>query len=164
MIFLIISASKSFSKSIVDNEFGKSAKDCGLKIDTDVVLYERLNGGSEVVVSLSISGAGVSDPDEVQRHLHGVDPGRGSGCYLLVIRALVNHECSFPILYPYGFHCTSNDAVPESLENVSMYGFYVWDSQALKGTGNERNESSLKIYLTNTEKKQKARVEMAWRP
>lgn len=70
-------------------------KDGGLKIDTDLVVQEELDGRDRVVGSEKISGAAVADPDEFQRLLHGVDLNRVSGSGFIVIKAAVRHKKGF---------------------------------------------------------------------
>lgn len=125
MLSFVLSPSIECLRSVLGNDFGKYAKDRGLKIDTDVVLHEGLHGRPMVVGSATISGTDVSDPDAFQRRLNSVDLSRGSGSVLIVISAVVIHKESFSILYPYEFHWTSMDEVLETLGAVSKYGFYV---------------------------------------
>lgn len=52
----------SILKSIVGKDLSKSAEDHGLKIETDVVLYEEQDGRSKVVGLAAIFGVGVTNP------------------------------------------------------------------------------------------------------
>lgn len=70
------------------NDLAKSAKDRFLKIDTDVVICREQIGNPNSVGSATITGSGVSDPEEFLRHLHGVDLNRGLGTDIIVIKAL----------------------------------------------------------------------------
>lgn len=74
----------SILQSIIDNDFDKSAKHRGLKVDTDVVLYENLECLAKDVCSATISVTGLTDPDEFHCRLHGIDLNRGNGSDLLV--------------------------------------------------------------------------------
>lgn len=96
--------------SVPTNDFGKSGKHRGLKPNTDVILYEELDGRRNGLVSATISGADMTDPDESQSLLHGVDLNRGSGYHLVVMKAAVIHTDSFLIPIPE-FHSVSIDKV-----------------------------------------------------
>lgn len=63
--------------------------------------------------SATIFGASVADPDEFQRLFHGIDLNRGSGFDLNDMKAVVVNKDSFPMLYPYEFHCMSMEKVPK---------------------------------------------------
>lgn len=91
-------------KPVFVNNFDESAKNRGLKIDTKVVLYDGLDGRRKVVGSDTISDAGVTDPNEFKRRLHGVYQNHGSGSDLIVIKAVVIHKDRSLISYPYEFH------------------------------------------------------------
>lgn len=64
-----MSPSVAFFKFIFCNELGKSAEDRTLKIDTDFVLYEALDGGCNVKSATTIFRAVVTDLDEFERRL-----------------------------------------------------------------------------------------------
>lgn len=93
-------------KSVLDIAFGKCAKDAGLYIETDVVLYGEQNSNDKILGSSKISGASVRDPDGLQRCFHTVDRNRRSGSDLLVINAVLIHKDSVLTRYPYVFHCS----------------------------------------------------------
>lgn len=63
MLSVVISLSKASFNSLFANDFGKSAKDGGLKIDTNVVLHEEMVGRPSVAGSPIISRACVADHD-----------------------------------------------------------------------------------------------------
>lgn len=77
--------------------------------------------------SATISGTGMTDPDEFQRFLRGVNLNSRSGSHLIVINAVVVHQDSFAIPYPYEIPGTSMEKVPKALADVSTYGCDVWD-------------------------------------
>lgn len=61
--FLFIYPSIAFFKSVLSNDFGRSARDCGLKFDVDVALYDTEYESPRVVNSARMFGTGVTDPD-----------------------------------------------------------------------------------------------------
>lgn len=65
----------------------------------------------------------MTDLDKLQRRIQGLELIRRSGCTLLVLEELVTEKASFLICYPYYFHRTSMDEVPETLGDLSAYGF-----------------------------------------
>lgn len=107
--------------------FRQICEDPGLKMETDVTLYEVQDGSPKVVSSARMSGVGVIDPDEFPCHLHGFELSRGYSSGTIVVNAVVTQKDGFSISYPYKFHCTSMKDVPETLPDVSKYGFYVLD-------------------------------------
>lgn len=139
-----MSPSIEIFKSVLGNDFGKSAKDHGLKVNTNVVLYEELDCGPKIMGSATISDVDVTDPDVLQRLLYGVDLNGGSGYVLIVINTVVIDKDNVPILYPYGFHCTLLYEVRETLGDVSKRGLYYRYSMYMKVEGNKRNCSSSK--------------------
>lgn len=89
-----------FFNSALRNDFGKSSEDRSLKIETDVVLYGEKDSRAEVVDRETISVLSVTDSDEFQFRLHGVDLGSGSASDLIVIIGVVIHKNSFRNAYP----------------------------------------------------------------
>lgn len=144
VIFFVISGYTAVITSILGNDFSRSAKDHYLKIETDVVLHGQLYDRPKVEGSSTILETGVTDPDDFRCRLYGVNLIRGSGSALIVLKAVATHKDSLPIRYHYVFHCTPTNEVPQTLEDVSKYGFYDWDSQAMKALGKKSNESSSK--------------------
>lgn len=103
----------------------KYVKDHGLTIDTDRAVYSEQNGNLKIVVSVTISGADLTRPNEFQLPFHGIDLNRRPGTESIVIIAALIHEDGIQLPYPYKFLCTSIDEAPEILEDVPTYGFYV---------------------------------------
>lgn len=132
----------SLFKSFLGNDFCKSTNECGLKTDAVFVLHEKRDGSFTVMGSATISGAGVTDLDVFKGRFHGVDPNAGSGSGLIVMKQIVILNESLPVLYLYGFHCLSNDDLPEALGGVSRYNFHLWGSQLMKTIGNKNQGSS----------------------
>lgn len=91
--------------------------------------------------SATTFGTEVTDPDEFQRLCHSFGRNHRSGSQLIFIKAVVINKDSFRTLYLYESHYTSTDEVRESVREVSNYGFYVWDSKAIKAIGIKSNES-----------------------
>lgn len=56
------SPSVAIFKSVVGNNFGKSAKDRSWKFDTDVVIYEEQGGKPNLVDSVTVFDSGVALP------------------------------------------------------------------------------------------------------
>lgn len=83
---LITSPYIALFKSFLDNDLGKSAKDRGIHFDTDVVFYRELDSIPKFLGSATISGAGVTDPNEFHRRLHGVDLKSGSDSDLISLK------------------------------------------------------------------------------
>lgn len=110
--FLIMLPSIPFLKSVLGNEFGKSSKDQSRKIGTDVVLYDELDDRCKLASSPRILGAGETRPDKFPFHLHCVHLYHRSGRDLIVIRAVLIQNISFPNPYLYEFHCPSIYKVP----------------------------------------------------
>lgn len=77
----------------------------------------------------------MTDRDEAQRCLLGVDLGPGSSSALFVINSVVIQKNSFSVPVLYEFHCTSIEDVPETLGDRSRSRFCVRDSQAMKAFG-----------------------------
>lgn len=143
-ISLIVSPSTTLSKSLLGNALGKSAKERGLKTDTGVVLHEEQDDSPKAVGSEIIFGAGVMDPDEFQRYFYVVGLNGWSDSSLIVIKAVVIHKKNFSTPYPYEFYCIYMSKVPETVDDLCRYGFYIWDWQIMKDIGNTTNESSSK--------------------
>lgn len=95
-----------------------------------------------VVRSATISGTGVTDPEKFQCSLYAIDLNCGSGSGHTFIKSVVTDNDSIPGPHPYGLHCTSMDEVPEALEEVSKYGFYASDAQAINVIGVKSNAFS----------------------
>lgn len=98
-------------KTIFRNDFGKYAKHHGLKVDTDVLLYEDQDVGPKVVGLAIISSVAVTDPDEFQRPVHCGEQNCGLGSDLIFIKAVIIQKDSFTIPYPYEIHWTSINEV-----------------------------------------------------
>lgn len=131
-------------------DYRKYAKERGLKIDTDVVLYEEQDGRVKVVGSAAAYGVGGTDPDESQRCFHGFDLKRLSSSDLSVLKAAVIHKDSFSIPYIYRFRWISIYEVKETLADVSKFELYVWDLQVMKVIENKSNESASNNSAENT--------------
>lgn len=86
-------------KYVSGNAIGKSAKDGGPEIYTDVILYEERDGWPKIEGSWTISGAGVTNPKTFQRGPLCADLRRRSGPHLIVIKAATVREDSF--FFPY---------------------------------------------------------------
>lgn len=54
------------------------------------------------------------------------------------------------------------DEVPEALEDMFKYGFYVWDSWAMKDIENKAARLRKK-HQNKTDRKQIVRAEITWR-
>lgn len=89
---------------------------------------EKHDDVPRAVSSVTVSSAGVTDPDQFQRRVYGADLNLRSGFDLILIKAVVIHNDSFLIPYLYVFYCTSIEEVPETLGNVSKCDFYVCDA------------------------------------
>lgn len=63
--------------AFLSNDFGKSAEDRGLKVDTHVICYEEIDDRPNVAASATITGVYGTDPEKFQRRLQGVDLNRG---------------------------------------------------------------------------------------
>lgn len=63
-ISVVRSPSIAFFKSFLDKDFGKSAKDRGLKINADVEFNEKKDGKQNVPGSATMPVAGLTDADE----------------------------------------------------------------------------------------------------
>lgn len=74
-----MSLSVPFCKFVLRNGFDKSAKDRGLKIDTNVLIYKNLDGRPKFMRTSTFSGASVTDLDKLQRRPYAVDLSSGSG-------------------------------------------------------------------------------------
>lgn len=121
---LVLSLCIDVFRSVLCNDLGKYPKDRCLTIDIDVLLYKEQDGRPKVVGSGTISGAGVSDVDELNGCLHCGDLYRGSGSDPTVVKAVVIHKGRFLLLFPCEFRCN----IRETSRIVSNYGFYVSDS------------------------------------
>lgn len=86
----------------------------------------------------------MTDPNEFQRLLHGDDLNSGLGSSSIVIKAVVVRMDSFHISYRYEFYCTLVQEVRETLGDMSRYGFYIWDSRAMKAVRTKNIEFSSK--------------------
>lgn len=113
-----------------------------------------------VVGSARISGAGVTDLHKYQSRLHGIDLNLWSGSELIGMKAVTIWEDSFPVRYPYEFHCSSMDEVSEKLRKTCPYCFDVRDSHAMKAIENQKNG-----YLSkNTSEQYRKEAErLGWR-
>lgn len=56
-------------KAFPGYDFGKCVRDRGSKIDTEIALYGNHVGNLNILGSVRISGAGMKDPNEIQRYL-----------------------------------------------------------------------------------------------
>lgn len=127
-----MSPSLPFFTSVLGNDFGNAAKYHGREFGIEVVLPKHHNSSIKAVDSVRSSGAGVTDTAEIKRRLHGVDLRHESGSDLIAVKAVVIQNDSFPILYPYVFHCTAMNDWLETLGHASNDRFYVQDSQAMR--------------------------------
>lgn len=137
-----MSPSVASFKSVLGNGFVKSAKNGGLKVFTDVVIFEKQNDSPTTVVPTRISGAGVTDSEEFESHFYSIDLNCECGANLIVITATAIQKKYFPVQYPYVLHCTSMDDVRETLEDVSTCVLNVCDLQARKAICNRCSVSS----------------------
>lgn len=103
-----------FFRSVFGADFVKPAKYRGLKIDTEVAIYEKQNGRPRATGSAIIYGAGLTDCGAIQHFLHRADLDRGPGSELIFLKEVINHINGFTNSYPFDFHCTSMDEVPET--------------------------------------------------
>lgn len=131
-------------RSVLCDDSVMTVKDRSLKIYSKVVPYEEQDGSPKVFAFARIAGAGMTDLDEFQRRLYGVDPNHGYGSDLTAISTVVGQKVSFPISYPYKFYCTLMDGVLLLLGDVSTYGVYFWTSQPMKAVINKSSESTPK--------------------
>lgn len=115
----IISPSISVYKSVLGFDFSKSAKEHGLKINATIVLHEDQDVRTKPFGSATISGAVLTDPNEFQRLLHGVNLNHGPGSVFIVMEAVVIKKDNLSIPPPYEFHRNLMDAVPEIFGDVS---------------------------------------------
>lgn len=76
----------AFFKSVLRSELVKFAVYCGLTDYNDVILHKKKDCKRKAVCSVAIFCAGVTDPDEFQRLLHGDDHNLVPGSDLLVKR------------------------------------------------------------------------------
>lgn len=90
--------------SVLGTDFGKSGKECGLKLDSNIVPYEEQDGRPAVVGSVRISTTGVTNPDKFQGRLHGLDLNLGTVSAVIVLNTVVVQKDSFHIPNPYEFH------------------------------------------------------------
>lgn len=88
--------SVAFFKSILGNDFSKSAKGGCLKIDTKVILCKQQDETLKVVGSKAFSSTGVTNCDEFHSPFHGVDLTSGSSSDVNVIKACANENNRFP--------------------------------------------------------------------
>lgn len=97
------------------NYLRMSARDCGLKIVTNVELSEKQECSPKFVHAARISGASEIEHNEFKRSLYSTDRDCGSSSNLIFITAVKIQKDSFPILYVYELHRASMDEIPESL-------------------------------------------------
>lgn len=74
--------------SVLIKDFGRSGRDCSLKIGTYGVFYEKQDGRPKVAGSTIIFTAGVADLNEFHGCLPGIDLTRCSGSTLIVLEAV----------------------------------------------------------------------------
>lgn len=139
---VIMSPPIPFFNSTLGNDLGKSAKDHRLKNWHRRRTSGEQDGSGKAVGLVGICGVAVTDRDEFQRFLHGVDLNHGLGTNLIIRKPVVILKDSSSVLYRYEFHCTSIVEILEPLGDVSEYVFYVWDSQTIKVIGNKEKKSS----------------------
>lgn len=92
---------------VIHNNLGKSGKDRGLKIDTDVVFYEEKNGRRKFMGSAIFSRAVLTYLDEFHHLLHSVDLSRVAcsdlfvkkHCYFIRIAFLVRILMDYTALW-----------------------------------------------------------------
>lgn len=92
-----------FSNSGLGNYFGKSARECGLTIDTNVALYGKQDDRPKIVSSETIAGTSIAALDEFEHHLYGVDLNRRSKADFIVVGAVVINKDSFFLPIPVNF-------------------------------------------------------------
>lgn len=158
-----MSPSVAFSNSVLGRDYCNFAKDRSPKIDDNVVSHGKQDKRLKIVCSATPSVAGETNHNEFQRRSHGVNLSVASCADPIVMNAKVFHKNMLPILYPYGYQCIPIDEVPESLEDVSEYGFHVWDLQVMKVIGNKATGINQSTHLQKTERKQKAIAERSGR-
>lgn len=139
-----MSSSIVFFKSVLSNYFCESAKYRGLKIEYDFVPHEMPAGRPNVMVSVTILCTGVTDPNEFQRLLHGINRKHGSAYDLIAINVVLIQNESLLLSCPYDIYSTSVGKASETLAAVFPYRSFVWESQAMKAIDNKRNECTSK--------------------
>lgn len=88
----------------------------------------------------------MSNADDFQRHLHGVDPKRRPGAYLVVTRELVIQKDSFSLHYTYEIYGHVIGEVESSRRRVHKWILCV-RSQAMKAAGQKMTISLSKKRL-----------------
>lgn len=88
---------QSMFKSDLGDYLCKYAKDRDLKIDNHVMIYEGHDCTTKLVDSAGIFGVDMTDTDEFQRRLQGIDLSRKSYSDLVVINAVIAQNDSFTV-------------------------------------------------------------------
>lgn len=113
-------------KSVIANEFIRSLKDRGLKINTDVAPYDQQCVIPKMSSQQKISDTVVIIPDKVQVSLHGSDWTWKPGADHIIVRRTVVHLDSLSLLHPYEFYSILlnevNDTLGEKFRMVSITG------------------------------------------
>lgn len=95
-------------------DFGSSAKDRDLKIDTDIALFQENDVSLKMVRLIDKCRVGRDRSDDFQRHLHDVNSSPVPVADLIVIRVVVVQRNIVLLLYLYGLYCTSIYDVQET--------------------------------------------------
>lgn len=115
----------AYFKSVLGNAYDKSVTDRGLKIDTTLVPCEDQRGRTREVSSVTFSGMGLTNLDDLQRPPQCVDLNLRSGSDLIVIKVAITHKDSFSIPYPFELICSLMDGVLQTLVMISKYCFCI---------------------------------------
>lgn len=105
--------------------------------------------------STGISGTGVTDPYEFQRHCHCTNLNRRPVADFIIIRAVLFDKDNFLLSYSYGFRRTSMNEVLETLSRVFKYGFVAWVAQTMKSM----SKKSMDFSFMKTSKKDQTEEE-----
>lgn len=102
-IFHITFLSFSLIKSVLGLDFTNAAKNRGLKIGTDVAQYCQQDSRVRVLKSATISGTGMSDPNEFRDLRNGVYLNHGIDAGLIFMSVVIFCKQSLCFFVPMNF-------------------------------------------------------------
>lgn len=94
----------SVLKSVVGNNLDKSKRNYSLNNKTSVDLRKERQGRPKAVSCTTISGVGVTDQDELQRHVYGIHFKHEHQSMLIAKKTVVAQMHSYTIPYAYKVH------------------------------------------------------------
>lgn len=107
------------------------------------MLYRKPDDKPKIIDSATISGASVTNPDELQCHIRRVALDRIPGPDHFIMKQIVARKDSLLLPYVYKGRRISPEEKCKTVGDVSMYDFNMQNHQASKDIGKKKTDGSV---------------------